>query len=139
MKTFRAAILAGFLVALLASAPHALAQAPAPNTAPAATSAAPAPAVSPTAAPIETAPRALQVPPRLQNELSPWSMFMSADILVKAVMVSLAFASLVTWTIFIAKTLHLWVARRRLRRALSRIEDSRTLSEAQIALGAAEN
>ena len=38
------------------------------------------------------------------RELSPWSMFMSADILVKAVMVSLAFASLVTWTIFLGKT-----------------------------------
>ena len=31
-------------------------------------------------------------------------MFLAADILVKAVMVSLAFASLVTWTIFLAKT-----------------------------------
>src|ERR1700744_455888 len=31
-------------------------------------------------------------------ELSPWSMFLSADILVKAVMISLAFASLTTWT-----------------------------------------
>ena len=38
------------------------------------------------------------------RELSPWSMFLSADILVKAVMIGLAFASLVTWTIFLAKT-----------------------------------
>src|ERR1700722_18236341 len=37
------------------------------------------------------------------HELSPWSMFLSADILVKAVMIGLAFASLVTWTIFVAK------------------------------------
>ena len=35
------------------------------------------------------------------RELSPWSMFMSADILVKAVMISLAFASLVYVTIWI--------------------------------------
>ena len=34
-------------------------------------------------------------------------MFMSADILVKAVMIGLAFASLVTWTIFIAKMIEL--------------------------------
>ena len=38
----------------------------------------------------------------------------SADILVKAVMISLAFASLVTWTIFIGKTLQLAAARARL-------------------------
>ena len=41
------------------------------------------------------------------RELSPWSMFLSADVLVKAVMVGLAFASLVTWTIFIAKMIEL--------------------------------
>ena len=41
------------------------------------------------------------------RELSPWSMFMSADIIVKAVMIGLAFASLVTWTIFIAKMFEL--------------------------------
>ena len=41
------------------------------------------------------------------RELSPWSMFMSADIIVKAVMIGLAFASLVTWTIFIAKMIEL--------------------------------
>ena len=41
------------------------------------------------------------------RELSPWSMFMSADVLVKAVMIGLAFASLVTWTIFIAKMIEL--------------------------------
>ena len=41
---------------------------------------------------------------RQPRDLSPWSMFLAADIVVKAVMVSLAFASLVTWTIFFAKT-----------------------------------
>jgi biopolymer transport protein ExbB len=39
----------------------------------------------------------------IPHELSPWSMFLSADILVKAVMLDLAFASLVPWTIFLAK------------------------------------
>ncbi len=43
------------------------------------------------------------------HELSPWSMFMSADIIVKAVMIGLAFASLVTWTVFIAKMIELSV------------------------------
>ena len=36
-------------------------------------------------------------------------MFMSADVVVKAVMIGLAFASLVTWTIFIAKMIELSV------------------------------
>ena len=70
------------------------------------------------------------------RELSPWSMFLSADIIVKAVMIGLAFASLVTWTIFIAKMFELSLVRRRLRAALSKIADSRSLAEAQFALGA---
>jgi biopolymer transport protein ExbB len=69
------------------------------------------------------------------RELSPWSMFLSADVLVKAVMVGLALASLVTWTIFIAKMIELSLVRRRLRSALGRIVDSRSLAEAQFSLG----
>jgi biopolymer transport protein ExbB len=70
------------------------------------------------------------------RELSPWSMFLSADILVKAVMIGLAFASLVTWTIFIAKMIELSLIQRKLRGALSKISDARSLAEAQFALGA---
>jgi biopolymer transport protein ExbB len=70
------------------------------------------------------------------RELSPWSMFLSADILVKAVMIGLAFASLVTWTIFIAKMIELSLAQRRLRAALGKISDARSLAEAQFNLGA---
>jgi biopolymer transport protein ExbB len=69
------------------------------------------------------------------RELSPWSMFLAADIIVKAVMVGLAFASLVTWTVFIAKTIELTLVRRGLRMALGKIADSRSLAEAQFALG----
>jgi biopolymer transport protein ExbB len=61
-------------------------------------------------------------------------MFLAADIVVKVVMVSLAFASLVTWTIFFAKTLQLSRAQARLRRALARVAEAHTLSEAQKAL-----
>jgi biopolymer transport protein ExbB len=68
------------------------------------------------------------------RELSPWSMFLTADVLVKAVIVGLGFASLVTWTIFIAKTIELSAVRRRLRAALAKIGDSRSLAEAQFAL-----
>ena len=73
------------------------------------------------------------------RELSPWSMFLSADILVKAVMIGLAFASLVTWTIFIAKMIELSVVQRKLRSALGKIRDARSLAEAQFALGAKES
>jgi biopolymer transport protein ExbB len=70
------------------------------------------------------------------RELSPWTMFKSADVVVKAVMIGLAFASLVTWTIFIAKMIELSVVQRKVRSALSKIADARSLAEAQFALGA---
>src|SRR5450631_1996296 len=72
------------------------------------------------------------------RELSPWSMFLSADVLVKAVMIGLAFASLVTWTVFLAKMTELSLARRKLRAALGKISDARSLAEAQLALGGAK-
>jgi biopolymer transport protein ExbB len=74
-------------------------------------------------------------PPVALNELSPWSMFLSADVLVKAVMISLALASLVTWTIFLAKSAKLSFARWQLKRSLARISAAATLPEAQLALG----
>jgi len=70
------------------------------------------------------------------RELSPWSMFLSADVVVKAVIVGLALASLMTWTIFIAKMIELSRIRRRLRHALTLIKDARSVAEAQFALGA---
>lgn len=64
------------------------------------------------------------------HELSPWSMFLNADIVVKAVMIGLAFASLMTWTIFVGKFLELFIVKRRLRSALVDVERSRSLHEA---------
>jgi biopolymer transport protein ExbB len=95
----------------------------------------PAPAATDTTA---TAPegKSLQSTAAVPRDMSPWSMFQSADVLVKAVMIGLAFASLVTWTIFIAKMIELAVARRRLRAALGKIGEARSLAEAQFALGA---
>ena len=43
----------------------------------------------------------------LPRNLSPWNMFVNADIVVQAVMAGLAFASLVTWTIWLAKTVEI--------------------------------
>ena len=58
-------------------------------------------------------------------------MFMAADIVVKAVMVGLAFASVLTWTIWFAKAIELMVVRRRmLRRAIAALSQARSWSEA---------
>lgn len=62
-------------------------------------------------------------------------MFLNADILVKGVMLGLGFASLVTWTILIGKTVELAIAGRRLRGGLARLAAVRTLNEAYLALG----
>ncbi|MFD1487570.1 MotA/TolQ/ExbB proton channel family protein, partial [Ancylobacter vacuolatus] len=68
---------------------------------------------------------------QLPHDLSPWGMFLAADWVVKAVMIGLAFASVVTWTVWLAKTLELAVAKRRLRRALKGYLASATLDEAR--------
>ncbi|MCP3443532.1 tonB-system energizer ExbB [Bradyrhizobium sp. CCGUVB14] len=111
--------------------------APAPSTAAPAVAAPAAAAPSATEATIapasEAAPKAGIAP--AMKELSPWVMFMSADIIVKAVMIGLAFASLVTWTVFIAKSIELSVASAKLRSALKKIAEVRSLAEAQMALG----
>src|SRR5579871_4019111 len=89
-------------------------------------------------APVVSAPdagAALKSTLLVPHDLSPWSMFLSADVIVKAVMIGLAFASLVTWTIFIAKMIELAVAQRKVRTALGKIAESRSLAEAQFALG----
>jgi len=103
----------------------------------------PAAAVQPASSPAteasaDSASRPLKSTAMAMRELSPWSMFQSADILVKAVMIGLALASLVTWTIFIAKMIELWLVRRRLRAALAKIGDSRSLAEAQFVLGSGD-
>ncbi|MFV0279311.1 MAG: tonB-system energizer ExbB [Rhodoblastus sp.] len=67
----------------------------------------------------------------LPHDLSPWSMFMSADVVVKAVMVGLAIASVATWTIFFAKTFEISRARRRLSQGLARIADASSVADAR--------
>jgi biopolymer transport protein ExbB len=110
--------------------------APLAQQAPAAQSAQPAAPSDVAATPAERDGRLLKAAAAELKELSPWSMFKSADVLVKAVMLGLAFASLVTWTIFIAKMIELSVIQRKLRSALAKIVDARSLAEAQFALGA---
>ncbi|PWC97571.1 tonB-system energizer ExbB [Azospirillum sp. TSO5] len=66
----------------------------------------------------------------LPHDLSPWGMFVTASPVVQAVMVGLALASVVTWTIAIAKTVELSSARRKARSALAMLEEARSLSQA---------
>ena len=69
------------------------------------------------------------------SELSPWSMFLAADWVVKTIMVGLAVASVMTWTIFLGKFAELFLMRRRLAAALRALGDVRSLQEAFAALG----
>jgi biopolymer transport protein ExbB len=156
MRAFRFRAICGAILALammvLADASFAQQQTTAPQQAAASSQqvaspqVAPVPAVAPSQASVPPAAaevtaaadsaRPLKSTSVALRELSPWSMFLSADVLVKAVIIGLALASLVTWTIFIAKTIELSVIQRRLRTALGRISDARSLAEAQFTLGA---
>ena len=66
----------------------------------------------------------------LAHDLSPWGMYQNADVVVKGVMIGLVLASILTWTVWIAKGLELLVARRRLQRELPDLKGARTLNQA---------
>jgi len=70
----------------------------------------------------------------LPHDLAPWGMFLHADVIVKAVMVGLVVASLFTWTVFIAKNVELWLAKRRARRDLAVLNKCHTLLEVRARL-----
>jgi biopolymer transport protein ExbB len=72
----------------------------------------------------------------LPRDLSPWGMFLAADIVVKAVMVGLVFASVLTWTIWFAKAIELLGARRRLAAAIAALNQARSWNEAAAGLQA---
>ncbi len=71
----------------------------------------------------------------LPPDLSPWGMFLAADIVVKGVMIGLAFASVLVWTVWLVKTVELLLAGARLKRALLLIAAQGTLAEARDGLG----
>jgi biopolymer transport protein ExbB len=66
----------------------------------------------------------------LPEALSPWTMFLQADIVVKAVMIGLVLASVATWTVLVVKTIQLRSALRKGRAALSVAVAARSLSDA---------
>jgi biopolymer transport protein ExbB len=58
-------------------------------------------------------------------------MFVGADVVVKAIMIGLVFASLVTWTVWLAKSIELAAAKRRARAGLELLQNSRSLADAE--------
>ncbi|MBH3426023.1 MULTISPECIES: tonB-system energizer ExbB [Pseudomonas] len=66
----------------------------------------------------------------MAHDLSPWGMYQNADIIVKIVMIGLAIASIITWTIWIAKGFELLGAKRRLRTEITNLKKATTLKEA---------
>ncbi len=93
-----------------------------------------APAASDAAAPSSPADTTHDMPQidgeaTLPRDLSPWGMFMAADHVVKAVMISLALASVLSWTVWLAKSLELLGAKRRARNGVRALAQSYSLHE----------
>src|ERR1043166_6616798 len=71
----------------------------------------------------------------LPRDLSPWGMYLTADPLVKGVLIALVLASVVTWTVWLAKSIELIAAKRRARNALKALGAARGMSDASAQLG----
>ncbi|AOF91857.1 tonB-system energizer ExbB [Sinorhizobium sp. RAC02] len=83
----------------------------------------------------DTEPAAGERQSGLPHDLSPWGMFMAADIVVKGVMLGLAFASVVTWTVLLVKIVELGSAQRSASHAVRRLSAARGLEDGEQALG----
>ena len=128
----------------LVLAPVAMADEPTTNAATPAVAAAPAaPVAAPAAGAVAATPAdaPVAVDPSVEalvedtslgmaHDLSPWGMYKNADVVVKAVMIGLAIASIITWTIWIAKGFELMGAKRRLRGEIALLKKSASLKEA---------
>ena len=141
--------LAALMFSLLLAPAAAFADEPAtPAVQPATESVAPAPAATPGAtdpalaegavAPANDAPQIVAEEGNslgMAHDLSPWGKYKNADIIVKIVMIGLAIASIITWTIWIAKGFEVLGAKRRLRIEIAQLKKARTLKEASETAG----
>jgi biopolymer transport protein ExbB len=66
----------------------------------------------------------------LPRDFGPWGMFLNADPLVKGVLIGLVIASVVTWTVWLAKSIQLITARRRMRAVLAALASVSFLADA---------
>jgi biopolymer transport protein ExbB len=96
------------------------------------------PAVAPNAAPGPDAAPSVSAPSEagtagtastLPHDLTFTGMFLEASPVVKGVIIGLLAASIVTWTVWLAKALELSVARRSLHRALAMLSAAKSLSD----------
>ena len=71
----------------------------------------------------------------LPRDLSPWGMYLTADPLVKGVLIALVLASVITWTVWLAKSIELFAAKRRARKALAQLAAARSIADANAQLG----
>lgn len=118
-------------IAATPPAAHDSAVAPAHGTVdPATVPAASAPTVEQTAGETLDVAAAEETSLGMANDLSPWGMYQHADIIVKLVLIGLTIASILTWTIWIAKGFELLGAKRRLRGDIINLKKARTLKEA---------
>ncbi len=92
-----------------------------------------APTTTSPAATVPTAAASVELP--VPHDLSPMGMYRQAHWVVKAVMLSLLFACFVTWTVWLYKTVEIFVARRRLGKAARLLRGAASLAAAQGALG----
>lgn len=65
------------------------------------------------------------------TDLSAWGMFQTADIVVQSIMGLLVMASILSWTIWVAKTIHLRVAGKALGEDVDRLRSACTLTAAE--------
>jgi biopolymer transport protein ExbB len=65
----------------------------------------------------------------LPRDLSPWGMFINADPVVQGVLIGLVFASVVTWTVWLAKTVEIVLAKRRVGAAMKILASVRSTPE----------
>src|SRR6516164_871906 len=67
----------------------------------------------------------------LPRDLTPWGMYQDADPVVKAVLIGLAVASMVTWTVWLTKTVDIVWSRRQIGVALRKLAPAASMSEAK--------
>jgi biopolymer transport protein ExbB len=65
----------------------------------------------------------------LPRDLTAWGMYLSADPVVKAVLIGLALASVITWTVCLTKALEIWLTKRDLGAALNRLSGAQSTAE----------
>lgn len=79
-----------------------------------------------------------QVDNTLPHNLTPWGMYLQADWVVKIVMIGLLLASLLSWTVFVAKWLELRNAEQSQRQLLKRLAAARGIAELTTEANASE-